>query len=273
MSMKNILVGTVFGPTNRNREWLNLQHKFLKATVPTFDHISYLNEVHPKTFHRLPTEVIGHEPNPRGKSNIAHADALNKLLNAFKERRKNYQFFLFLDSDAFPIRKKWMEDLSAKMDSWTGKSSRKSRLIASAIRCENLETRLHSSILFCKPEALDHINFEVAENMKDLAGGPENDVWIGEYFQNKQRNLVLPMLRSNKANVHPVWSGVYHDMFYHHGGGSRPAKGRGHIHHDHYASIPDHIARYGNLMRSPCDYVIKLAGWNPKNYVRPEEIV
>jgi hypothetical protein len=33
----------------------------------------------------------------------------------------------------------------------------------------------------------------------------------------------FPMLRSNKRNLHPLWYGIYDDLVYHHGAGSRMA--------------------------------------------------
>lgn len=271
--MKNILVGSVYGPTPRNLEWFHLQNKFLKATVPTFDHISYMNAAHPKPFRRLSTEIVGHCANPEHKSNIAHADALNCLLDVFRKRQKDYQFFLILDSDAFPIRKDWFSTLTERMNNWGHRKHQHKRILATAIRHENLEHRLHASVLFCRKEALEHLHFEIAPTLTDVAGGHERDVWMGDYFQQPaNRKLVLPLLRSNKVNVHPVWSGVYYDMFYHHGGGSRAAKGRAHIYHDHYANRPNHPARFSDLMRDPCEYISELAGWSPKLYVKAEEI-
>lgn len=43
--------------------------------------------------------------------------------------------------------------------------------------------------------------------------------WGGDML--KIMNDVLPLLRTNKVNVHYVAAGIYHHLFYHHGAGSR----------------------------------------------------
>ena len=264
--MSKLLVGSIFGPSKMNKRWLNLQLRFLHETTADFDHVVYLNNVGKHDFKGV-TKIVGMSDVLQDNAGEAHIHALQYLLSEFRRLRNKYDYFLFLDSDAFPIRKKWMSILLEKMCALQVPEKKMyHRFIATAVRYENLENRLHSSIIFCIPEALDHLTFDMSE-LLDVAGREERDVWMGEKFQ-EEPWLVLPMMRSNKYNIHPVWSGVYYDMFYHHGGGSRSAKGRAHRYHDHFASVPHHGDRFRNLLDDPCGYVSELAGWTPGEYAR-----
>jgi hypothetical protein len=86
----------------------------------------------------------------------AHQQTLNILSDVFERQKDNYRYFLFLDCDAFPIRKDWLPILVAKMEEQKAE-------IAAIVRPENCELRLHASILLAKPEALSNLNFIVSE--------------------------------------------------------------------------------------------------------------
>ena len=124
---KRLLVGATFRDAHPDQvEWLALQLKFLQATTSDFDHVSFVNGKGSHSdsetttlgdiaaFDAYPTEVIGlgeartqREPSP---TSAQHIDALSGLLSYFKTKRHDYDYFLFLDNDAFPIRKGWLDD-------------------------------------------------------------------------------------------------------------------------------------------------------------------
>ncbi len=280
--MKNLLVGSVFVNCSPiQRKWLEIQLHFLKATTDDFDHVVVVSQGDVSDEFKYLTKTL----EPRDKTlqgSPSHEQGLNTLLEYFKERRDQYKNFLFLDSDAFPIRTQWMGTLLQKMqppaqfgDSGMYSVSQKVKdrtfEVAAVLRCENLESRLHASVLFAKNEALDHLSF-VYTTGKDLLGWPEEDIFVPVY-QNERRHFAFPLLRTNKYNLHPLACGIYYDCFYHHCCGSgRPFHLR--ASDDYLAKIVmpmDNLNLYTEkLMEDPEEFVSKLAGWNPNRYAKLE---
>ena len=288
---KDLLVGATFRDAQPDMlDWLDIQLKFLKATTDNFDHVSFVNAnsrysyAEPpghgdlEAFARRDTTVVGvgeadttQEYGPLGAQ---HVNGLNGLLSYFKSRRHDYDYFLFLDSDSFPIRKNWLPLLKEKIRTWK-------RMVASVVRVEQLELRWHSSVLFVVPAALDLLRFGLDEvEGGDLASLQELDVGIG-LFQTKFKRLVFPLIRTNQFNLHPVAYGVYYDMFYHHTFSSRRSVRDGgisekpfyahetgrHQYAMHYIdsqySWDQHTEEF---MENPGEFINKLAGWSSTEY-------
>lgn len=277
--MKKLLVGSVFANDSpAQQSWLYLQLAFLQATTTDFDHVVVVSDgITNNSFTETTTVLVPEDTAP--KASDAHYRGLNLLLSHFKSRESDYQNFLFIDADAFPIKQNWLGALLTKMqeiehiDFNTGvilanKKKGRNYDIAAALRSENLETRLHASVLFAKKHALSNLSFDLGVVGNDLAGNPESDVFIPKY-QHELRNLVLPLIRTNKVNIHPLACGIYFDMFYHHACGSgRPFNLRA---ADHYMAsfIPSQTNVSGftdKLMAHPCGFIKDLAGWNPVRY-------
>ena len=302
---KQLLVGSIFrdgGPDQA--EWLELQLKFLRATTPSFDHVSYVNSPKHDLLQDFDTTFVNSEVADTSTAltvtSQQHINGLNGLLSYFKKQRHNYTYFLFLDNDAFPIRKDWLRSLVTKMDDH-------SRQIAVAVRPENLEYRWHASILFARHSSLDSLRFGLDKlPAADFMGFDELDVGVGA-FQGKLRDQVWPLIRTNQVNLHPVAYGVYFDMFYHHTfGGRRHSKftrsrdfglackihnnepgfegrsmpqrnetgkpwdtlrfGRHHYATDYIDPEYSWEQYTKDLMNDPAGFVSKLAGWNPDQY-------
>lgn len=288
---KKLLVGATFRDAHPDQvEWLDLQLKFLKATTEDFDHVSFVNgrgsysnrentdlgDI--SSFDAYPTKVIGigeartqRDPSPTSSQ---HIDALNGLLAHFKSERHNYDNFLFLDNDAFPVREGWLGDLTAKMDEWN-------RLIAVVVRPENLEIRWHASILLAKPEGLDGLHFQLQHIPEgDFMSVDELDVGIGA-FQDKLKDKVWPLIRTNRLNLHPVAYGIYFDMFYHHTFGAARHVRRGRNTHQPWDTLRwgrnNYATQYINpnyaweqynerLWQDPTGFISELAGWCTERY-------
>ena len=253
---KELLVGTIFAKDSPSqRSWLDIQLKFLRATTQDFDHITILYSNIESDYFNKNSEVI--RLNSGITDSRAHVTGLNLLSDIFRSRRNVYRNFLFLDSDAFPIRNDWQSVLSSKMTQHD---------IAIPLRTENLETRLHSSILYAKREALNGLEFKISQVGNDLIGYPEADVLVNPY-QNKCGN-VFTLVRSNKNNIHPVLCGVYYDCFYHHCCGSgRMYNLRSRDYWDTFFEKDVDVGSFTKeLFDNPTDFVKHLAGWSPINY-------
>ena len=92
--------------------------------------------------------------------------------------------------------------------------------IAAPVRYENLDGFPHPSAMLVERSVLFEPWFVLRDGIeaKNLLGDTIRDVAASLVGRLEQ---VLPLLRSNAVNLHPVAAAVYHDCFYHHGAGSR----------------------------------------------------
>ena len=234
--MVKICVASVFASDNDvNQKWLDLQLRFLQKTTANYDHYAVVveksSEENEAVFRSKTNVIIPDRSSYRDRPKLPpylgchkHLRGLNKVQALFKENIGKYDGFLLLDSDAFPVQTGWLETLHTAMSgSNTGKD------IAVAQRFEHMENRLHCSILYCLPHAVNNLHFHHAE----IDGGcmlatRELDMVIGDY-QVALRNKVFPLVNSNQHKVHPLMCLVYYHMFYHHGAASREAMYRSNI--------------------------------------------
>lgn len=277
--MKKLLVGSVFiNDSPIQEKWLDLQLKYLKATTEDFDHVVVLSQGKTSDNFSNKTNVLTPTEPQFGESE-EHFNGLNLLHNYFIERKNDYENFLFLDADAFPFKNNWMQCLLMKMKESprtcqnTGmvlgvKAKWKNYDIAAALRCENLEKRLHASILFVKSYALQNFVFKLGIVGNDLTGNSECDIYI-ENYQNEMRDLALPLIRTNKTNVNHLACGIYFDMFYHHACGSgRTFNLRAADFYMKDIMLPlQNVSLFTDqLMQNPNQFIKNLAGWNPRQY-------
>lgn len=200
--MSRVIVGSVFCNHPRLDDWYKLQLNFLNQTT-NFTHVVF-SDANYNFNHSyvLPQKTKINESNHSLKGSQAHVFGLNAILDFF--RTTNEQYFLILDSDCFPIRKNWLEDLLESHENYD---------IFAPARYENLETHAHPSAFLFKKSALNNLKFDIMR-MNSIHGKVYYDT-----ASNCQ--TFFPMIRSNKKNLHPILYGLYFDTFYHHGAGSR----------------------------------------------------
>ncbi|MGH9019201.1 MAG: hypothetical protein ACRDY1_15735, partial [Acidimicrobiales bacterium] len=143
----------------------------------------------------------------------SHAAKLNRLAEIVAEDSGPHDILIFLDGDAFPVRPlaRWLDEVLARAP------------LTAIRRDENLgDPQPHPS--FCATT----VGFWKEIGGDWLPGG----TWIntaGREVMDTGGNLLyalrrqgiewVPLLRSNTANPHPVWFGVYAHRIYHHGAG------------------------------------------------------
>lgn len=284
---KRLLVGSVYASSEqRQREWFELQSEYLSKTTSDYDHVVVVNhpdtsafDDHVKVVYKLdsdPTRIHGSQ---------LHLDALNELHKYFLSVQDDYDCFLFLDNDAFPIRKNWEPLLANKMSSGqlTGRADRVKE-IAVILRPEICEFRWHASVLYATKEGLRNLEFifspmhYLAGMGKDLLGNIEDDIHIN-YQATQVRDSVLPLVRTNQYNLHPVAFGIYYDMFYHHTFGSEHGvktnstpfdslRNVGKYGYGDFYANKDYPYReiYAELMTDPVSFIAKLGGWSVDEY-------
>lgn len=143
-----------------------------------------------------------------------HAVPLQRLYDL--ARANGAYYIVTLDSDAFPIRQGWLTELisflnggSALAGIWMNETR------------EGIKPYIHPSCLSTT------VNF-IEENQLSLKYvGPKRKVKHDtlSHFTDKALELNLPiskLFRSNRNEIHRIIGGIYGDMVYHHGAGSRP---------------------------------------------------
>lgn len=251
--MKDLLVGTSFAKdTKTQRKWLDTQINFIRETTEEFDHISVVNGQCWDDFGEGKTTLIRPVEQNYGGSR-AHQQSLTILTDVFAGKANEYKNFLILDCDAFPIRKGWLQILNKKMGDHFE--------IATIIRPENCELRLHSSILFAKPRALENLNFVATEVGYRLDGYVEKDLNMPHY--EKDREKVFVMARSNKKNVHPIGCGIYFDLFYHHSnGGDVPHIEKSKEYWDHMITPTEDLFDWRDMLFDTPSAFVKTLAWH-----------
>jgi hypothetical protein len=199
-----LLVASIYSPSEINADWYALQRRFLaRTTAVEYQFKVLLNGVDPAGFESR--DILGVLPENEG-----HARALARLLDHFRDQRSP-EAFLILDSDCFPVAPRWHDVLRADM-------ARFGKLAAAPVRTENLDLFPHPSAFYLLPAALEPGRLDFAKRPSpNLLGQEVLDV--GSAMQGAE--WLLPLLRTNARNVHPVAAAIYHHLFYHHGAGSR----------------------------------------------------
>lgn len=212
---KRLLVASVYAPSERNAEWVRLQLHFLRKTVASFDHAVYLNRTSTELFGE--SIVIGRSDDDVS-AKIEHSLGLNAIM-AYIRAHPEYGDCLILDSDAFPIREGWLEDLLTWM---RGDDDLPPKQFAAAVRVEKMATFPHPCAFFVKGDFLKRATFDFMPRPHvNLAGQVKEQPGSGISMRHEGKHVFLPLLRTNVHNPHPVLAGIYGDLFYHHGSGSR----------------------------------------------------
>lgn len=208
MTSPRLLVASIYAPSQQNRQWRSLQEKFVRecSAGSDLDFRYYLNGVRPEDLGDGEIRLLG-----RSADNKGHSAALRAVISIF--RRVEYDYYLILDSDCFPVFPGWLPVLIKQM-------SRYGKRFAAPVRTENLDRFPHPCAFLIAGAAVhdDRLNFDIGRPQPNLLNVPVADVGTA---MTPLMPEVLPLLRTNYRNRHPVAAGIYHHMFYHHGAGSR----------------------------------------------------
>ena len=114
----NLAVCSVFSGDDNTALWLKLQLEGLRRSVPTFDHLVYLNQADERLF--TESIIVGQSEQPpagRYRSDGFHfSTGMAGHFKGLKELTEfctsyPYEYFLILDSDCFPIHDQWFQIL------------------------------------------------------------------------------------------------------------------------------------------------------------------
>lgn len=208
MVYKKILITTVYAPSEYNEHWYKLQKHFIKKnTLVPYDFKVIVNNINSDLFEDDEIILVNNE-------NIGHPEGVDQIFSYMREQeqQEKYSGYLLLDSDAFPVGIGWHEILDEQM-------ARFNKTIAAPIRYENLDKFPHPCVVYMNTDGINNlgVNFNYAK-VKNLMGDMIEEVGG---LMPEVSDQVLPLLRTNRVNLHPVAAGIYHHLFYHHGAGSR----------------------------------------------------
>lgn len=148
-----------------------------------------------------------------------HAWKLNLLGNLISQTAEPDDLLVFIDADAFPI---------APLDEYLRERLAERPLVAVRRDENNGDRQPHPC--FCATTAgfwrrIDG-DWRRGGTWADARGERVTDVGGNLLHILADRGAEWhPMLRSNRRDLHPLMFGVYEDLVYHHGGGSRPMAG------------------------------------------------
>ena len=246
-----LVVVSIFGPSERNLSWYRLQKDFLARTTDTgFDYHVILNGADPAGFD--PDDVLVANP-----QNLGHGEALMQAVSFLRSR--SHEAYLLLDSDCFPVSRGWYGILTAQM-------LRLGKTFAAPVRTENLDLFPHPCAVFLRPGALhdDRLEFRRGTSCRNMLGAEVKDTGAALHLMG---DLLLPLLRTNVVNLHPVAAAVYSHLFYHHGAGSRTFEFRvlkKFDYHGHWWPADDEPALadrlFRDLLADPEEFLGRLMG-------------
>jgi hypothetical protein len=137
---------------------------------------------------------------------LLHAHALQRLL---RDVGDDFDCVITLDTDAFPVRDGWIDELrrNLKTTSLTG--------IWRDEMAARLAPFVHPSCLGIDRERLLRMDHPFSfTGVQDVGQRITNEVLdAGE--------RIMPLVRTNARNAHFLMGGIYGDLVYHHGAGSR----------------------------------------------------
>jgi hypothetical protein len=165
---------------------------------------------------RLPDQLALLEASPRATvfsesqgKDVRHGRALDRLLKNLPEET---EYVVTLDTDSFPIRDGWLENLLGRL--------RDGATLAGVWRDEmapEIRPYVHPSCLAARRETLAGLGINFArEEGQDVGQNITAAVLAGG-------GSISRLRRSNARNFHFLLAGIYGDLVYHHGAGSRHA--------------------------------------------------
>jgi len=251
-----LLIGSTYASGNQSDlDWLAIQKHFLQSTTEDYHHVGVIpNPVKESTIYDQIDIIKEHNEEHTECPLWAHVFGLRALKEYFENNLDRYDRLLILDSDAFPIKRGWQK-LLEKLPHFE---------IACVIRSELLETRLHSCVLYARPESIPYLCFDASSTKNQTFPRMLDQGILLTNYEDNRRNLVFPMIKSNKFVEHALTGMIYYDMFYHHGSGSRGTKTRAKCYWRDLVGKP--CALKAKLMADPNETIATLAGWSTGQY-------
>jgi len=194
----------------RSPRWIEIQTSHLgrHIAVPyqTWSSLEHIDGCYARHFDRIVDQ--------RG----SHAGKLNHLAMEIAQEADDEDLLMFLDGDAFPIADPmpFLEDALARAP------------LVAVRRAENAgEPQPHPCFCVTTVGTWRRLpgDWTAGPTWRGAQGGRTTDVG-GNLLRRLELSKTpwVPMLRSNRHNLDPLYFGIYEDIVYHHGAGFRPGE-------------------------------------------------
>lgn len=197
----------------RSFPWIELCLRQLRRHTPTgeYEVLVWDNAFLPDHLEILRAdEKVSVFCNPDGKD-VRHGRALDRLLRKVPE---GVDYVVTLDTDSFPIRDGWLDNLIGRLEDGASLTG-----VWRDEMAPRIQPYIHPSCLAARVETLRDLGLEFARKQ-----GHRIDV--GQNITNvvlERGDRISRLRRSNFRNMHFLMAGIYGDVIYHHGAGSREA--------------------------------------------------
>jgi hypothetical protein len=146
---------------------------------------------------------------------VAHPRALDYLA---RKVPANFDYIVTLDTDSFPVRDDWLDVLVSACE--------RGAAVAGVYRDEmapKVRPFIHVSGFCARRDDLRALGVSFGRKLQEDSDDNQD---VGQKITYEFLRLgreIAPLERSNKVNYHPIVGGIYGDVIYHHGAGSREA--------------------------------------------------
>jgi hypothetical protein len=206
---RSLLIVSTYGP-NAVDDWLAIQQHFISKYTNNYKFAVWTHNLDDESMFDY---VLG---TSKGDLLYALPEMFHQIYYACRNLEYKYDDYLILDSDCFPVKEGWKENLLDMMgDRW----------YAAPVRTDNLDTVPHPCALFIRGEYInEHLFFfrrPSVGRMTNLLGEEVHDIGTGFKTEVDGKPVFFPLIRSNYLSPNPILASIYGDTFYHHGAGSR----------------------------------------------------
>jgi hypothetical protein len=146
----------------------------------------------------------------------SHPAALDYLAHRVSA---DFDYVVTLDNDSFPVRGDWLDALVGACENGAALAGVYRDEMAPAIA-----PFIHVSGLCIRPRDLRDLNVSFGREARPEV---EHNQDVGQritYELTRSGRAIAPLRRSNEVNLHFLIGGIYGDVIYHHGAGSRKGK-------------------------------------------------
>jgi hypothetical protein len=145
----------------------------------------------------------------------SHPSALDYLASRVPV---DFQYIVTLDNDSFPVREDWLEVLVSECEQGATVSGVHRNEMA-----PDIHPFIHVSGFCVRRRDLQALDVSFGHDLRQDVGYNQDVGQKITYEFTRRGRTIAPLQRSNTVNYHFLIGGIYGDVIYHHGAGSRRA--------------------------------------------------
>lgn len=187
------------------RQHRRIMRRYQRVRVLPGDWIAALGRM----ANRLPVRRVGR------LLERSHPTALDYLAHRVSG---DFDYIVTLDNDSFPVRQDWLDVLISECEQGAAVSGVYRNEMAPAIH-----PFIHVSGFCVRRDDLQALDVSFGRALRQDVGYNQDVGQKITYELTRRGRTIAPLQRSNRVNFHFLIGGIYGDVIYHHGAGSRRA--------------------------------------------------